>query len=72
MTGRDTMGVGLMNPGEGQTVVAIARAAESDGDEEGTEEAESGESPQSQDPAGRLEQDTDSSASTVESGKVDQ
>ena len=40
-TGRDTMGVSLMNLGEGDTLVGIARAAEKDeDDDEATEVAE--------------------------------
>ena len=34
-SGRDTMGVTLMNLGEGDTVVAVARAAESDDEGDG-------------------------------------
>ena len=37
-TGRDTMGVSLMGLGEGQSVVAVARATEREDDEEGIEE----------------------------------
>ena len=37
-TGRDTMGVSLMGLGEGQSVVAVARAAERDEDEDIVEE----------------------------------
>ena len=39
-TGRDTMGVSLMNLNEGEELIAVARASESEDDDEGVEGAE--------------------------------
>jgi DNA gyrase subunit A len=47
-SGRDTMGVTVMNVGNGDTVVAVARAADSEDGEDG----EAGVEPESDDVAG--------------------
>ena len=73
-TGRDTMGVSLMGLGEGQSVVAVARATEREDDDEEEDEqssdsadtsatgagdiAESGETPHAVSGEGSLTEDT--------------
>jgi DNA gyrase subunit A len=42
-SGRDTMGVRLMNLAEGDTVVAVARSSESEGDDETVDAVAEGE-----------------------------